>query len=305
MPAQVAGVFVAVAAAAAALAFRYQHDQSRPGRIIAGLGARGFDFISVNLYLMAFTAIAVPLCFLAFSLRFPMQDEAFAAIDQAMGFDWHWLLRLTNDHPALGKILIWSYDSFVVQMFVLVALLSIMGRTHELWDFAVLVTLTCLITIVISGLVPSVGPYAYYNPAPASFDALNQLLPGVGRFHVANVVALQSGQLPVLDLAGNHGLVTFPSYHAVLALTLTYAVRGIRVLFIPALVVNGLMLVSTLPVGGHYFVDLVGGLAIFLSVVALLDYLNGRVPMWSRLQVRLTQISSDWACVRGLASPQI
>ena len=305
MPLQVVVMFVAIALVSSALVHRYRHDPKGPARLIVGVASRAFDFITANLYLMLFTGAAVPLCFMAFSVPLPMQDSAFARLDSALGFDWQYWLGQTNSHPALGKILIWSYESFVPQMFAITALFSMTGRTRELWDFMVLVTLTCLAAIIVSAIVPAIGPYGYYNPDPYSFAALDQMLPGVGRFHLANVTAVHSGQLPVLDVMGNHGLVTFPSYHAVLAFALAYVVRRDTWLFVPSLVLNGLMLVSTVPVGGHYLVDLFGGLAIFLATVALLDWVNGRASLWNVLRCRMHRAPVNFGLARpSLSDPQ-
>jgi membrane-associated phospholipid phosphatase len=46
-----------------------------------------------------------------------------------------------------------------------------------------------------------------------------------------------------------------------------YALRGSRWTFIPALIVNGAMLVSTIPHGGHHLFDLVVGAAIAAGAI--------------------------------------
>ena len=55
---------------------------------------------------------------------------------------------------------------------------------------------------------------------------------------------------------------SFPSGHTILAVIMTYALRGSRWTLIPAIIVNGLMLVSTVPHGGHHLIDLIVGGAI-------------------------------------------
>ncbi len=55
--------------------------------------------------------------------------------------------------------------------------------------------------------------------------------------------------------------MTFPSYHAICALLLIAAVPRW-----PMIVLNVAMLVSTLPIGMHYFADLLGGGIVFTLV---------------------------------------
>jgi hypothetical protein len=47
-----------------------------------------------------------------------------------------------------------------------------------------------------------------------------------------------------------------------LGIITTYALRDTRALFIPAVMLNGMMIVATLPVGGHYLADVLAGAAI-------------------------------------------
>ena len=66
------------------------------------------------------------------------------------------------------------------------------------------------------------------------------------------------------------GLVTFPSFHTSLAIITTYAVRGIKVVATPVAILNGIVIISTLPEGGHYLIDLIAGAVIStIAIVAI------------------------------------
>jgi membrane-associated phospholipid phosphatase len=55
-----------------------------------------------------------------------------------------------------------------------------------------------------------------------------------------------------------------------LAIVTTYAARGLRVVFPCLLALNTLMIVSTVPYGGHYLVDvLAGGVIALLAIVGV------------------------------------
>ena len=77
-------------------------------------------------------------------------------------------------------------------------------------------------------------------------------------------MAIRTGATTVIDFDAPNSscLVTFPSGHTILAVIMTYALRGSRWTLIPAIIVNGLMVVSTIPHGGHHLIDLVVGAAI-------------------------------------------
>ena len=56
----------------------------------------------------------------------------------------------------------------------------------------------------------------------------------------------------------------------------SYALRDTRALFIPAILLNGTMIVATLPVGGHYHLaDVVAGAAVCIAGIQVLRYASG------------------------------
>jgi len=63
------------------------------------------------------------------------------------------------------------------------------------------------------------------------------------------------------------GVIAFPSFHAVLAVLFTYAHRH-SATFAPMAALNAVMLVSIPSEGGHYLVDVFGGIAV--AIVAIL-----------------------------------
>jgi membrane-associated phospholipid phosphatase len=84
-------------------------------------------------------------------------------------------------------------------------------------------------------------------------------------------MASRSGETTVIDFnaPNSNCLITFPSGHTILAIIITYALRGSRWTFIPAFVVNGAMMVSAIPHGGHHLFDLVVGAAIATLAIVL------------------------------------
>ena len=64
------------------------------------------------------------------------------------------------------------------------------------------------------------------------------------------------------------GIITFPSYHAALAIVLGWALWQVAWLRWPGVVVNGLVVAATPIDGGHYFVDVFAGAVIAALAIA-------------------------------------
>ena len=80
---------------------------------------------------------------------------------------------------------------------------------------------------------------------------------------------MRDGSLRMLDLFQLGGVLTFPSFHAIAAVLYCWALWPVRWLRPLNLFCNGAMLVATPVGGGHYFIDVIAGVAIaMLSVYA-------------------------------------
>jgi membrane-associated phospholipid phosphatase len=73
------------------------------------------------------------------------------------------------------------------------------------------------------------------------------------------------GAHPVLQLNSIGGVVSFPSFHTIMGLILAAMWRKRPLIFVPAAIYCTVMLLSTLPFGGHYFVDLVAGVGVWTA----------------------------------------
>jgi len=78
---------------------------------------------------------------------------------------------------------------------------------------------------------------------------------------------LRGGGPLSFDLSRLQGLISFPSYHTVLAVLLTYAHRR-SLLLAPIALVNGIMLFSIPSYGGHYLIDIIAGAAVALLAIS-------------------------------------
>lgn len=116
-------------------------------------------------------------------------------------------------------------------------------------------------------MVPAERAYPHYQPQPELFDNLSA---NAGVWHYKIFLMLRTEGEPLLDFSKMTGLIIFPSFHTVLAILTVYAVK-IRPVFLPVAILNAVVIVSTLPEGGHYLVDLLmGGAVSALGIMIIL-----------------------------------
>jgi hypothetical protein len=256
------GLIVAVSLGAWGLGYVYA--AVRPDARIAALAFSAA-------YLIPYTLAAAVLSYLGTSLALPLYDAHFARADAALGLDWLAVLRFTDAHPTLGAVLCFAYHSSMAQVVGVFIILAATAQLPRLADFLALFTITSLATILVSVTMPSAGAFVFHDPPAALRDVVGR---DAGLWHLAHFEALRSGAMRVIDPAAIEGLITFPSFHTALAVITAWALWRTRLLAPPVLALNGVVIAATVPVGGHYFVDVIAGAAIAAACIAGLAWLR-------------------------------
>jgi membrane-associated phospholipid phosphatase len=201
----------------------------------------------------------------------PLRDGALASLDAALGFQWPLFLGAANANPWFSRTLVVAYHSVGPQIPLVFIILAAVRHEARLREFVALIAITSLLTGIGMALVPAAGAYAYFKPPPEAFSNFTN---HAGMWHYTELVQLRSGE-PFVYLADRtKGLVTFPSFHTVLAIVVTYAFRDYRWVFPPLAALNTLMIVATVPEGGHHVIDVIAGIAIALVSVAFMRVLE-------------------------------
>lgn len=198
------------------------------------------------------------------ALSFPLRDAEFAAIDQAMGFDWMSHLTWLSHSAIASHLLLAAYQSCMLQLAAVVILLSLTRQFEHLRELLFLFVVTALVVSFFSTIWPAEGAYAFHNPADALRILGDKTL---GVMHLEPVRALRSGALHTFDLDHAEGLVTLPSFHAIFAILLAWCTRARRAIFVPLAIWNALVCVSAVAVGGHFLIDVIGGTAIAFAAI--------------------------------------
>lgn len=251
--------------------WRLRDDAARTAACFSRAAETGELVIASLIVLMIASCLTVISSYAAASLGLPLQDARLAAIDVAIGFDWLRLLGAINELPLLGRALTLLYHSTVSQIVLVVLILAMTGRTRDLAEFCSAFCITSLAVVVLSGLLPAEGAYLLHKPEPRLYANLSAT---PGTWHLHDLYALREGRFDLFSFRRIEGIITFPSFHTVLAILTVYAVRSIKPVFVVAAIANSLVILSTLPEGGHYLIDLLAGAVIVAAAIAVVRRLE-------------------------------
>lgn len=214
------------------------------------------SFAAVNLAFYALTAAVMGVLTTGIQYSpFPRIDLALARWDAALGWDTVAVLRWVAERPALRSFLILVYNSTELQL-VLAPCIAVFA--HDRRRLRVY-----LYAIVYSSFAGSLMYYFFPSSGPAGvFDSPHFL-------QVQRLTHLKYEQVhnfqPVTTLLG--GLIAFPSFHVAWSVLATYAALPKRNVFWSLVVLNVLVISSTVLLGWHYLVDVPAGIA--LAVICI------------------------------------
>lgn len=246
------------------------------GLLLVGLYLRGpkaaprlSQLAIANAIYIGFSGVIAILIYLRFPIAVPLIDPQLAQMDAWLGFSWEEFVTWLAQYPAFGSFLAPVYLSSLPQLFILIGILAFAGRAVRLNQALITGILSLCFTVGFWWIWPSVGPSAYIFVPAETADA-------IGLFHGpelgAKLAKLVSEGTPLIHPGDIMGTIAFPSYHTVMMLVVVWFLRGMW-LFWPALAVNMLMVPAILSHGGHYLVDVLGGLIAFALAASIAAWL--------------------------------
>jgi membrane-associated phospholipid phosphatase len=233
-------------------------------------------FMAGWLFLLLFTLCGSVLTYMGQAVTAPLQDHTFAVADAALGLDFVGFHAWVGTVPLLPEAMYVAYNSCLIQFLIVFLACAVTLDRENAAQLCSLLVLTIVPTIVFATLWPALGSCVYYEPVAEPFSHLNPL---ACREYLPHVESLRNGTFHTFDVTQTMGIVTFPSFHTIMAIIATYAVRHYRWLFVPFVLLNTVNILSTVPLGGHYFVDVFGGAAIALSAIAIVRWNAARLPV--------------------------
>jgi len=256
-----AGTFIAVASR------RLHSDASRPAVVLQRALTMTELVWRAALPIAALLTVGVTLSYLITSKELPLRDAQLARIDRDLGFDWVRFLNTTNSSSFVATLLTRAYQAIGLVAEFVVVWLALTRHGERLAELIAILSLSTVGLCVGMWLVPAAGAFAYYQPAPHLFDnfsALAEMWPFARAFTM-----LRDGSLSVIAVSAQQSVVSFPSFHTILGVITVYALRNTAWLMIPVLLLNGAMIVSTMPVGGHHLIDVLVGTGLSFGAILL------------------------------------
>lgn len=223
--------------------------------------------------IIAFSACAAPLSYAVAATDGSLWDGTLAAFDRSLGLDWLAYLHGLNDHPWIGRVLSLAYQSLMPQLALMVIVLGLSGRLSTVREFVLAFVIAGTVSVVLSGLLPALGTYKHFGLRPGDFPALNPTAPYL---HLAHLMGLRDGTFRVVSLSHIQGIITFPSFHAAAGVLLIRYFWVSRITRWPGLALNAALIAATPIDGGHYFVDVGGGVLIAVLSIGIASFSVGR-----------------------------
>jgi membrane-associated phospholipid phosphatase len=225
---------------------------------------RTCEFVLCILYTLAFLYFNLMICAGAMITPSPwLLSKQLLHADLWLGFNQLPLILWTKNHPTIEQALNFAYGSWTVQLFFLPLILVFCRQYQAYKQWFTAGMLAMLIVCLIYYIWPSLPPAYVFTQKifhSGCYQCINRYFL-IRQFQEYNV--------------GLCGLIVFPSCHIIFATFNTYYLRKVRWLFYPLLALNLLLAASTIMMGMHFLVDVIGGFA----VAALCIYCAER---WSK-----------------------
>jgi membrane-associated phospholipid phosphatase len=226
-------------------------------------------FTAAYFFMLTFILCSTVIVYIGQTLNAPLQDEVYAAADAALGFDFLSFHSWVGTQPLLPQAMFYAYNSCAKQFLVIFLVSAIFLDRENIAQFCSLLALTIFPTVIIASLFPALGSCIHHQPTAQPFAHLD---PMACREYLPQLLALRDGTFEIFRLPETKGVLTFPSYHTVMAIIATYAVRNYIWLLVPFALLNTVNILSTMPFGGHYFVDVLAGAVIAVSAIAVVRW---------------------------------
>lgn len=221
------------------------------GIVGRGLGARIIPDVCEQFALFCVAALVTPLCCaMLATTNAPLADAALARADALFfGFDRRTFTAAILSSRWLSDVMRFAYGSIFFQPFLLLVLLNLSGRSDRARRFLGAWFVALIVATAIFPFVPAISDPPYEMG------------------WVKSLLRIRSGELRVFDADALTGMIAFPSFHAAAAVLLAWGYRAFGWIGVPMVILNALMIVSAIPGGGHYLVDLIAGVIVAAAAI--------------------------------------
>lgn len=234
------------------------------------LSIQGVFFFSVGAGCAGVTSLA------ALRAQAPLQDALLARLDHDLGFSVPAFLYFCSGHQNLNRVLYVLYENTGLAIILLLFTLSLSRDRIGLQRLVFVFSSTSMICALCNMFTPAVGAVSYYHIPNSVMRAFPS---GAGVYFLNTFHRFHSGAANSVALDDLNGVVTFPSFHAAMAVMVAWGLRRVPYVRVCAVLFALLIFPASLLRGGHYVIDLVGGATVCLAAILLSGKLiGGSVP---------------------------
>ena len=185
-------------------------------------------------------------------------DPLLAQMDAVIApwLDWPSMVRMIADHSEIYAILNQAYVSAGWQPLLLVFAVLLFGKVEMAVTFVTAGALSLVVCLGVFAWMPASGAFAYHGITIAD---VSEIQVSLGFDFLPILEGFKEGAITTINRDNLSGLVSFPSMHASTAVILAIAWARMGKWWGPFIVLNVLMAFSAMPVGNHYFVDVIAG----------------------------------------------
>lgn len=220
--------------------------------------------LAALLQLLAFVPAYVVLMRAVTTFHRPLIDHHLVEFDHLLGIHIPEVMAWFNRHPALDWLLNSAYGTLFHQTLFVLIFLGFRNARRPLSLFVLRFMISLLPTTLIHALFPAEGPFTAYHYDPTASQ----------KHYLEDFRSLRSGRSREIGWHVGTGLITFPSFHTTWAMLLVLALRRHRLLFAASTLLNGLVILSTMTSGWHYFTDVLAGMAVCILTIVLIRRLD-------------------------------
>ncbi len=197
---------------------------------------------------------------------FPTIDHHILAVESLLKIHTSEILIWTHSHPLIKFCLEVVYASLQHQLYLIPLVVIAIGRTDLIREHYFLLVTTTLIGFTFYYFFPTMAPASVIN-SPYFNESQHAT-------HIKFYQLHHHIQPETID----GGLIALPSFHVIWAWLCLYLLRGWPIAFGLLLPVNLLVTVSCVLLGWHYFMDILGAVAVIIFAHCLYGFTGLTVP---------------------------
>lgn len=225
-----------------------KNETPRGATFIWGFGLYGATLISIIL-----TTASIE------TTPFPLIDKSLLYFNELLGINIQSVVAWVHSHTLLHHILSYAYESLGFQLIFIPLGLMCFNARKTLGVFYITTLIITIIGVFIYYFFPTLGPSGVIH---SPFLPVGQADLPVRFYEIHHY-------LPIT--VHTSGLIAFPSFHVIWATQLTYACKNKKYIFYPILLLNSILIASTVLLGWHYIADVIAGFIIVTVTLYLAE----------------------------------